>query len=127
MGLSPIDALSAILLFIIFGETNEAKENQQALIQKEHEIERIKQELIASGKWTEELASAHQAIYHDIVYKMFQPWFSKNTFVAGVCGAVASISLGYTSVPGVLIGFCFASPRICNYLIRIFSALCRSK
>ena len=123
MRLSPIDALPIILLFLIYFKSQEAKQLFADLGAKGEENDRFKSQHQTLNNWNAQLEESYQQTFAAIARGYFQVWISPRSFAACLSGALATLALGFTSVPGFIAGFAFSSPKLQSYLIRIFHAV----
>src|SRR5258706_16409968 len=125
MNLSPIDAIPVFFLFFIFFKSRRTDEAFAKLKAKEVALKNEKDNAASQNKWNEELEIAYQNYLIAISGGFFQFWIGPRSFAASICGSIASLALGFTSLPGFIAGLCFSSPRLHGFVAATLGILFR--
>lgn len=121
MTLLPVDAVSAVILFLVFFRGKESSREFAALEERGNRNDKFKEAEQANGLWNEASEAKYNAEFREIARGFFNPWISPRSFAAALCGAVVTLALGFNSLMGVCLGLCISSPRLQATLIRLFS------
>ena len=123
MNLVPIDSITAILMFFVYFKSQEEKTRLETLIAQEEMMRKAKEGAVSQNIWNEECEARHQEFLGSWASSFFQSWISPKTFAASLACSVASVALGYTSIPGFILGISFSSPKADKYLIKAYHIL----
>ena len=126
MTLTPLDAATCVVLFIVYVKSNNARDAFERIRNRKDFLDTQRQKTIDQGQWNQDSEANYRSEIKEIYRANLQYWIGPNSFVAGICGALASLSLGITSIPGFLISLAISSPRFLGYCATILGILSRA-